>query len=173
MKLSDLVNVFIQEQRTIGQLLEDERIQAMAVAATHFYVGFGHLNSAGVDTLPPVNQPSFSNSLADSLSGMVAVIDPLQQSVANRLVPQPTGLPFPAIGLETITAETDVTASDWALIRPLFLLYCEREQALMLESSRVMGVDVFGRSSGEVQQDITNYEADLPQKAFIQPVFTI
>lgn len=173
MKLSALADTFINEQRPISQLLEGGQVRAMAIAATQFYVGFGHLNSASVDTSPPKESPSIFDAFVDSFADMVSVVDPLHQSVANRLVPQPTALPFPPIGLETITVDTEVTASDWALIRPLFLLYCEREQALMLESSRVMGVDVFGRSSSEVQQDITTYEAELPQKAFIQPAFTI
>lgn len=173
MKLSALADAFINEQRPISQLLEDERVRAMAISATQFYVGYGHLNSASVDTSPPKDSPPAADGLAGSFSEMVSVIDTLHRPLANRLVPQPSPLPFPPIGLETITVDTEVTASDWALIRPLFLFYCEREQALLLESSRVMGVDVFGRSSSEVQQDITAYEAELPQKSFIQPVITI
>lgn len=63
--------------------------------------------------------------------------------------------------------------SEWAIIRPLFLLYVERETALMLEASRGLGVDVFGRSTSEIQGDITLYEGELAHKAFFCPIITL
>jgi hypothetical protein len=76
--------------------------------------------------------------------------------------------PVPAIsgGLE-------ITESEWALIRPLFLLYIERETALQLEASRGMGVDPFGRSASEIAGDIAQAETEMPHRAFFQPILTV
>lgn len=83
----------------------------------------------------------------------------------------PDAAPLPPS--EWVNADTDVTPSEWGVIRPLFLLYVERENALLLESSRVMGVDVFGRSTSEVSAEIAQMEADMPKRAFYQPVITV
>jgi len=72
-----------------------------------------------------------------------------------------------------IDAGTAMTDSEWALIRPLFLLYVERETALQLEASRGLGIDPFGRSSGEVANDITQMETELPRRAFCEPIVTV
>lgn len=72
-----------------------------------------------------------------------------------------------------ISGDTDVSISEWAVIRPLFLLYVEREAALQLEASRAMGVEAFGRSSGEVASEIAQFEAELPRRAFFRPVLTV
>lgn len=78
-----------------------------------------------------------------------------------------------AANLLEITPETDITSSEWAIIRPLFFLYAERENALQLEASRGMGVDVYGRSVSEISAEITQTEADMPFKAFVEPIVTI
>ena len=72
-----------------------------------------------------------------------------------------------------ITGDTEINTSEWALIRPLFLLYVEKEEARQLEASRGMGLDPYGRSSSEVQSEITQYETDLARKAFCVPFQTI
>ena len=72
-----------------------------------------------------------------------------------------------------ITGDTEISNSEWALIRPLFLLYVERETALQLEASRGLGMDVFGRSSSEVAADIIQFEAELPHRAFFRPIITV
>lgn len=76
--------------------------------------------------------------------------------------------PYPAID-----DMTEISVSEWSIIRTLFMLYVERETALQLEASRGMGIDVFGRSVSEITQDITQYEAELPHKAFFQEVVTV
>ena len=63
--------------------------------------------------------------------------------------------------------------SEWAIIRPLFLAYVERETALMLEASRGLGVDVYGRTTSEIANDIALLEQDLPKKAFYCPVISL
>lgn len=72
-----------------------------------------------------------------------------------------------------VCGDTDITMSEWALVRPLFLLYMERETALQLEASRGMGTDPFGRSSSEIAVEITQLESEMPRKAFYQPIITI
>jgi hypothetical protein len=73
----------------------------------------------------------------------------------------------------TIDENLEITDSEWALIRRLFLLYVERETALQLEASRGMGIDPFGRSSSEIAGDIMQAEAELPHLAFYQPIITL
>ncbi|SEN74837.1 hypothetical protein [Nitrosomonas marina] len=72
-----------------------------------------------------------------------------------------------------ITADTELNDSEWALIRPLFVLYMERETATHLEATRGLGVEPFGRSSSEVGQEIMQYEMELPKKAFVREVITV
>jgi hypothetical protein len=72
-----------------------------------------------------------------------------------------------------ISGSTEISNSEWAIIRPLFMLYVERETALQLEASRGLGMDVFGRSSSEVASDIFQFEADLPHRAFFRPIITV
>jgi len=78
-----------------------------------------------------------------------------------------------AAPLPDIDAQTGISDSEWALIRPLFLLYVERETALQLEASRVMGADPFGRSSSEIAAEITQAESEMPRKAFSMPILTV
>lgn len=67
----------------------------------------------------------------------------------------------------------EISESEWALIRPLFMLYVERETALQLEASRGMGIDPFGRSASEIAAEIIQAEADMPRRAFFQPIVTV
>lgn len=73
------------------------------------------------------------------------------------------------------TGEQDVelTVSEFAIIRPLFELYIEAENAQHLEASRGLGVDVYGRSSSEVANDIAQMELEIPHRAFLQLPETI
>ena len=72
-----------------------------------------------------------------------------------------------------ITETTDLTTGEWALIKPLFLLYVELENAIYLESTRGLGLEVYGRSVAEVMADITDYEQNLGHLAFCRPIITI
>lgn len=77
-----------------------------------------------------------------------------------------------AITLETVTRLTDLSASEWAIIGPLFRLYVEREVSLVVEASRASGVEIVGRSSSEVAGEIQQIEQQLPHLAYYEPVFT-
>lgn len=67
----------------------------------------------------------------------------------------------------------DITPSELSIIRPLFELYVEHENAIMLEASRNLGTDPFGRSVIEIAQDINQHELDLPKQAFMELAVTI
>ena len=88
-------------------------------------------------------------------------------------IPAPVVFPALPAPIPAISGTTEITESEWALIRPLFMAYVERETALQLEASRGMGMDVYGRSTGEVAGDITQLEAELPRLAFGCSIITI
>lgn len=67
----------------------------------------------------------------------------------------------------------DLNLSEYALIQPLFQLYVELENAISLEASRGLGVEVFGRTTSEINQDILQWEQSLPKAAFMEPVVSI
>ena len=75
--------------------------------------------------------------------------------------------------VEDINEETTLTLSEWSIIRPLYLLYVERETALQLEATRVMGADPFGRSSSEIAAEIQQVEGEMANKAYIEPYLTV
>lgn len=81
--------------------------------------------------------------------------------------------PVPPTPYPPITSTTEISVSEWAVIRPLFLLYVERETGIQLEASRGMGIDVFGRSSSEIAADIAQMELEFPHKAFYQDIITV
>jgi hypothetical protein len=58
-------------------------------------------------------------------------------------------------------------------VRPLFILYVERENAVYLEASRSLGVDVYGRSASEIAQDIVQKETDVQRLMFCMPIVTV
>lgn len=69
--------------------------------------------------------------------------------------------------------DVDLTHSELSIIRPLWLLYMERENSTALEASRTQGAELFGRSVAEVQMSIQEYETRLPQLAFCEDWVTI
>jgi len=72
-----------------------------------------------------------------------------------------------------INDDTDLTTSEWALVRPLFLLYIERETALQFEASRSQNIEQFGRTSSEVESEISLYQEGLPKKAFSMRIINL
>ncbi len=75
--------------------------------------------------------------------------------------------------LAQITTAVILTPSEWAIIQPLFNAYADHENALRLEASRGLGLDVFGRSVSELAGDIRQLEMDLPRKAFYQSIVSV
>ena len=75
--------------------------------------------------------------------------------------------------IRTILAVSPTTVlgmSEWGIILPLFSLYVEKENAYRLEASRAAGAEPYGRAVSEIQGDIAQMEANMPQTAFVQPV---
>lgn len=91
----------------------------------------------------------------------------------HAAIPIADPAPVPPVPFPEITESTDISNSEWAIINPLFLYYVEQGNAYMLEASRGMGVDVYGRSVSEIQGDINQYEADMHHKAFCRPVVSL
>lgn len=86
----------------------------------------------------------------------------------------PALAPGPLHPVPAISVDTEISLSEWALIRPLFLLYVAREEARLVDASRLMGADLaYDRSSGEIAADIAQLEEALPKKAFCQPIITV
>ncbi|PIQ55376.1 MAG: hypothetical protein COW02_03460 [Comamonadaceae bacterium CG12_big_fil_rev_8_21_14_0_65_59_15] len=85
----------------------------------------------------------------------------------------PDPLVIPAAAIPSIADTTEISESEWALIRSLFMLYVERETALQLEASRGLGMDVYGRASSEVAADIMQMELELPHQAFVGLIVTV
>ncbi|MCO7216887.1 hypothetical protein [Halomonas sp. OfavH-34-E] len=73
-----------------------------------------------------------------------------------------------------IDESVDITVSEWAEIRPLFVLYVERETALQMEATGILSAGGgYGRSSSEVGGEIAQLEADMPRRVFFHPVVTV
>ena len=76
--------------------------------------------------------------------------------------------------LEDVDENTEVTASEWAVISSLFVLLVEKENALRLEASRAAGLEVYGRQVSEIEGDIRQMkEETLPQRAFSADPFEV
>lgn len=80
------------------------------------------------------------------------------------------GLPAP---LPDISPETELNESEIALVHPVFMLYVEREAALVAEAARIMGADVFVRPHSEVAQDIVVMQQEFPKLAFYQNIVCV
>lgn len=72
-----------------------------------------------------------------------------------------------------IAPDTLLDESEVAVVAPLFRLYVERENALILESTRTVGVEVYGRSVAEIANDITQKEQEIQNLAFSFQIFTV
>ncbi|CDG00388.1 Putative uncharacterized protein [Avibacterium paragallinarum JF4211] len=83
------------------------------------------------------------------------------------------GLAFSEEGSKQITPDTPLTKSELTVISPLFELYVERENALILEASRTLGVEVYGRTVSEINSDIVQKEQEIQHLAFQFDIITI
>jgi hypothetical protein len=73
----------------------------------------------------------------------------------------------------SVTGDTFVTNDEWAIISPLFHLYCDRENAVVIEASAASGLPPMGKSSSEVSSEILQVEEALPLKAYVEPAWSI
>lgn len=67
----------------------------------------------------------------------------------------------------------DLTPSELSIIRPLWMLYLEKENGTALEASRSQGADPWGRPVAEVAMAITDYEQRLPSLTFVFEVRSV
>ena len=76
--------------------------------------------------------------------------------------------------LPAIDGAFQITLSEWAVIKPLAYLFCEKETALIHELSRVASHEAAGRASSEIEGDISNFRNEyFRQWAFSYPCSSI
>lgn len=157
MKVVDLVDEFVATRSPGWLVLTQPETLGSCIDAVRYYAAYGNIASL---------------SLSDDLPGAP---EPASASIPPGPDPEPVIAPsLPIKNLAFIDENTDLTVGEWALIRPLFLLYVERENSMRLEASRAAGIEVFGRSVSEVAQDITMMENEtLPARAFSHAVIEV
>jgi hypothetical protein len=96
-------------------------------------------------------------------------------AVIRSAQPAGGGVHSPVDASDSIDGKQDIdlSQSEYAIIRPLFELYVEQENATHLEASRGLGIDVYGRTVSEISQEILQRELDMPKQAFMEPVFSV
>ncbi|WP_186083669.1 hypothetical protein [Burkholderia gladioli] len=167
MKLSALADTCTW---TFGLLLDADDLLKQAINATRYYLAWGSLASvpAVPDTsTPPPTRIVMTDAIVGYWGGIYGGV-PVERPVC----PVDTPIPAPVLSVD-LSGDTDITDSEWGLIRPLFMLYVERENGRGLEASRVEGVDPYGRSVDQVESDIRQYEGELPRLAFGQDYISI
>lgn len=146
MDITGLVTEFLATRAPGWLVLDQAEVLQCAIEATRYYAAYGDIRSI---------------SESDELPG-AGDVGPFPDDVEASDA-------LPVKRLDLIVATTHLSTGEWAVIRPLFFLYCERESAHRLEASRGMGVDVYGRSVSEIAQDISVMENEtLPAKSFMQ-----
>jgi hypothetical protein len=164
-----------------GLLLDDSDVETLAINAARFYLGYGSI--AALDgpmtydnpTTPlftPLSIPYLGPSDAPGVIFAGLDYGPDTRMGDVQCPPPPPPAPAPPPG--ELTTQTVVTWSEWAVIKPLFMLYVERENARALEVSRQQGIEVYGRGVAEIENDVQRHETEvLPRAAFIQPMETL
>ncbi|KDB50584.1 hypothetical protein X805_37920 [Sphaerotilus natans subsp. natans DSM 6575] len=79
----------------------------------------------------------------------------------------------PGISLVEIDGATEITNDEWSIIRPLFELYCEKDNAMLISAAGAGGIESFGRSVAEVEGGIAEYLERLPAMAFSADIVII
>lgn len=145
MTLEELATEYAEARASAGLLLDATEVLGQLLEATRYYAAYGDIRSLSKsDNLPGAPVP-----------GITAVPDD-EPIILGAL---------PVKVLELIDADTILTVGEWGIIRPLFVLYVERENSMRLEASRVMGSDPYGRGSAEVIAEIERMETEtIPQR---------
>jgi hypothetical protein len=155
-KLLVLAAEYLTIRAAGGLVLIQAEVTDCAIRAARHYAAYGNLRSISLsDALPEAPAPG--------ATAIPAAADP-EPTVVESL---------PVKNLTYITDQTEVSVGEWSSIQPLFTLYVEKENAMRLEASRSMGIEVYGRSVGEIAQDISREEEAMPQKAFSHAVLTV
>ena len=178
--LSELIGLH-HRATPIGIVIdENDHTFALAEEALRFYHGYAHLEVERIFERLGVKDNNALWSYDSRLKQIEGMSDAdITEALANENITDSGVLDW----LKSRSFKTDdndkilfdiwLSHSEWAIIKPLFYLYIERENALHLEASRVLGVDVYGRSVSEVQGEIASYHESIHIKAFHYPVFTV
>lgn len=181
MKLSELVTEFASVRAPGWLVLDEPELLQCAIEACRYYVAYGDIASlSGSDPLPgasgsatPIvyDPPELPSSYAVDSDSFYSIPTPVTPPVYTDPIVRPA-LPIKDLGL--ITPDVELRPGEWAVIRPLFVLYAERDSAQRLESTRSLGLEVHGRSTSEITGDIRAMEDDtLPGRAFDPGAITI
>lgn len=146
MTLEELAAEYAEARASFGLVLDEGEVFGRLLEATRYYAGYGDIRSlSGSDNLPGAPVPGVTPAAPDDNPIILGAL--------------------PVKLLDLITGDTVLSVGEWAIVRPLFVLYVERENAIRLESSRVMGGDPYGRSVAEVAGEIAVMEGEtIPNK---------
>jgi ABC-type phosphate transport system substrate-binding protein len=139
-----------------GWVVDENQMVQIAVEAARYYAGYGDIAS--------VSQSDVLLSAPGEGGTYPVVAEP---EPGQRMA-------LPIKNIELIDKDTEISTGEWSIIRPLFILYAERGNATMIEATRGLGVDVFGRSVSEIVQDITMMENEtLPMKCYVHVLIEV
>jgi hypothetical protein len=176
-----LVELALSVAYPFGMVLDDADQEQQAINAARFYLGHGRIAALDApiaydnptDALfTPYRIPYLGPSDGTGVISSGTNYGPGTRAGDGDAPTPPPTTPTPT--LKVLDAQTDITPSEWSIIKPLYMLYVERENARVLETSRQQGVEVFGRDVASIQGDIERQEIEvLPRLAFFQPVETL
>lgn len=152
LSLSALVQEYYSLSAPIGLVLSLEQCQQLGVDALRYYAGYGQLQIIQ----PPREDDDTTAPNAPVRHGDIGKVGEITTKQHAQ-----------------VGSNAEVTVGEWEIIRPLFALYVERENAKALEATRGLGLDVFGRTVSEVASDIVPAEAEVQTRAFSQPILTV
>lgn len=156
MRCSELLAAYLAE-RPLGNILTDQQVARHLKKAIRLYCGFATLRNAPSD---------FERVQAEAIA---AGLPPPDFPEVGQGIHSPVDATNTFEGAQ----DFDLTPSEYGLIRPLFELYVELENAMGMEASRSSGIEQYGRSTAEIQAEITQQEELLPKKAFSCAIITI
>lgn len=186
MNINALVAEFMGPRAPGWLVLDEPEVLGCAIDAARFYAAYGDIKSISLSDLLP-GAPSPSGGLGGDIGYLAP---PTEPDLVPAPLPVPSGIaywPLPLVlppmtppslpikSLGFVTADTVLSMGEWALIRPLFVLYTERENAMRLEASRASGLEVYGRAVSEIASDIAFMESPdgLPSRAFSHAVIEV
>lgn len=156
MRLSLLVEQY-SASLPAGIVLEDSQILRNLRRAVRLYCGYAVLTAA-----PSAAELYALTFVNQGLPAPLVLVGDVHSPVTEAdALPLESGQDF------------DLTPSELAIIGPLWRLYNERENADSLEASRALGLDVYGRATSEIEQDIRDRESLMPNICFYEPVVSI
>jgi hypothetical protein len=176
-----LVELALSVAYPFGMVLDEADQEQQAINAARFYQGHGRI--AALDAPIAYDNPTdalftpYRLPYLGPSDGTGVISSGIDFGPGTRMgdsdAPTPPPL-TPTPPPKVLDANTEITPSEWSILKPLYMLYVERENARVLETSRQQGVEVFGRDVASIQGDIERQENEvLPRLAFFQAAETI